>query len=170
MKIILKKILGFIKICFWFSLLFAVIMVSMPFSRVYMGKTIKINMSVKVNGEYVKPENITCTRSAHEETQKISVVSKSKSDVLYIDSVAKSRYYISYDVNTPDGVKHFTYSVFKTHDMGPREEYFYRNDLYKDEATGEWYANVWLDNKNAEAGATTIWLNENEDADVHYGP
>lgn len=140
----------------------------LPFSRLYIGKCLKVEMSVKVDGEYVIPENITCIYGIGE-PQKIRVVNKANEVVVYIEAFRYGMNTISYDVNTPEGVKHFTYSIFKTHQWGPRVDFWYRNDVQHNEEN-EWYANVWLDKENVEARATTIWLAEDENAHVQYGP
>ena len=58
----------------------------------------------------------------------------------------------------------------KTHDAGPRDSFWYYLDLDKDKDLGEWEARIWLDRKNAEAGAQTILLSEDESSYVQYGP
>ena len=58
----------------------------------------------------------------------------------------------------------------RTHQGGPRDSFWYNINLYSDKETGEWEAHMWLDRKNAEAGARTILLSEDENAYVQFGP
>lgn len=125
-------------------------------------------MCITVNGEKAIPENIVCTNAVGE-AQKVHVANKSDGVVVSLNAYHYGLNKISYDLNTPDGVKHFTYEILKTHIRGSREQFRYRNDLQQNEET-EWYANVLPDKQNAEAEPTTIWLSEDENAHVHYGP
>lgn len=139
--------------------------VSLPFSRFYLGKCLKVNMCVKVNNEYAIPENITCT-NAIGKPKKVRIVKKENEVVVYVEAFEHGMNSIAYDVNTPEGVKHFTYDIMKTQQWGPRVDFWYKNELQQNEEN-EWYANVWLERKNVEAGATTIKLSEDENAHVH---
>lgn len=139
----------------------------LPSSRFYVGKCLKVEMRVKVNNEYVIPENITCTNGVGE-PKKTRVVNNKDGVTVYINAYHHGINKVSYDVNTPEGVKHFTYDIMKTHGWGPRDNFRYRNELQQNDEM-EWYANVWLEKKDAEAGATTIKLSEDENAHVHYG-
>lgn len=98
------------------------------------------------------------------------MVNKEGETVLYVDAFKHDMYTISYDVDTPDGVKHFTYAIMKTHQGGPKDSFWYQMSLKKDEESGEWKADIWLERKDAEARAETIWLKDDENAHVQYGP
>lgn len=139
--------------------------VSLPFSRFYLGKCLKVEMGVKVDNECVIPENITCT-NAIGKPKKVRIVKKENEVVVYVEAFEHGMNSIAYDVNTPEGVKHFTYDIMKTQHWGPRLDFWYKNELQQNEEN-EWYANVWLERKNVEAGATTIKLSEDENAHVH---
>ena len=139
--------------------------VSLPFSRFYLGKCLKVNMCVKVNNEYAIPENITCTNEIGK-PKKVRIVKKENEVVVYVEAFEHGMNSIAYDVNTPEGVKHFTYDIMKTQQWGPRVDFWYKNKLQQNEEN-EWYANVWLERKNVEAGATTIKLSEDENAHVY---
>lgn len=139
--------------------------VSLPFSRFYLGKCLKVEMCVKVDNECVIPENITCT-NAIGKPKKVRIVKKENEVVVYVEAFEHGMNTIAYDVNTPEGVKHFTYDIMKTQHWGPRLDFWYKNELQQNEEN-KWYANVWLERKNVEAGATTIKLSEDENANVH---
>ncbi len=164
----MKKLTKIIRIVICILIAIVGLMLILPFSRFYIGKCLKVEMCVQVNNDYVIPENITCTDGVGE-PKKIHVVNKGDGVVVYIEAFRYGINTVSYDVNTPEGVKHFTYAILKTHQWGPRDNFWYRNDLQQNEER-EWCANVWLDRENTEAGATTIWLSEDENAHVQYGP
>ena len=66
-------------------------------------------------------------------------------------------------------MRHFTYALFKTHNFGPRGEYFYRNCLQQGE-DGEWYATVRVNEQGYDTKEETIELSEDANAHVQYGP
>lgn len=150
--------------CMVFLLLFI-----FPRSPLFVGKQLTIDMRVQVENQDVVPYNITCTDGAGN-VEKLRVVSKEDEIVLYIDAFHHDMYTIAYDVDTPDGVKHFSYGIMRTNQGGPRDSFWYYMDLDKDDETNEWEARVWLDRKNAEARAHNISLLKNENAYVQYGP
>lgn len=158
-----------IKVIIVAVLIVFVVVLLIPFSRFYIGPKLTVEMSIEVNGVETVPYNIVCTSGAGE-TKKIRTVNKEGEVVLYIDAFKHNMYTISYDVDTEDGVKHFSYGIVKTHQGGPRDSFWYYVDLDKDKETGEWEARIWLDRKNAETCAHTILLSEDESAYVQYGP
>lgn len=106
--------------------------VSLPFSRFYLGKCLKVNMCVKVNNEYAIPENITCTNEIGK-PKKVRIVKKENEVVVYVEAFEHGMNTIAYDVNTPEGVKHFTYNIMKTQQWGPRVDFWYKNKLQQNE-------------------------------------
>ena len=138
-------------------------------SRLFLGPKLTVDMRIKVDGKNSVPYNITCTNGAGE-VQKLHTSNKDGKTIVYIDAFRYDKYIISYDIDTADGVKHLTYGIMKTHDAGPRDSFWYYLDLDKDKDLGEWEARIWLDRKNAEAGAQTILLSVDESSYVQYGP
>lgn len=164
---IIKKVIKIIRIVFYILIAIVGLMLVLPCSRIYMGKCLKVEMYVKVNNEYVIPENIASMNGNDE--QDIRVVNKADSVVVYISALRYGGNTVFYDVNTPEGVKHLTYTIIKAHDWGPREDFLYMIDLQQDEE-GEWYADVWLQEKKCKEITATIWLSEDENAHVKDGP
>lgn len=140
-----------------------------PGSRMFIGAKLSIDMRVRVNGESIVPYNITCTDGAGN-VEKVRVVSKDDGLVLYIGAFHHDMYTISYDVDTSDGVKHFTYGIMRTKQGGPRDNLWYYMDLDENEEIKEWEARVWLDWENTESKAHTIILSDDENAYVQFGP
>lgn len=141
----------------------------LPGSKLFVGSKLTVTMSAEVDGVDVVPYNITCTNGVGEE-EKLRVLNKNNEVVIYVGASKRDKYIISYDVDTSDGVKHFSYGIMRTHQGGPRDSYWYKLDLNKDEETYEWEARIWLDRKNAETKAHTILLSEDENAYVQFGP
>lgn len=140
-----------------------------PESRLFIGPKLTVDMRLEVDGKEAVPYNITCVNGAGE-GQKIRMINKDDEVVLYIGAFHHDMYTISYDINTPDGVKRFSYGIMRTNQGGPRDSFWYYIDLDREEETMEWEARIWLDRKNAEARAHNISLLENETAYVQYGP
>lgn len=155
-------ILAVLLICVTVILLF-------PRSPLFLGPKLTIDMRVKVEREEAVPYNITCTNGAGEE-QKVRIVNRGDEIVLYIGAFRHDMYTISYDVDTLEGTKHFSYGIMRTNQGGPRDSFWYYMVLDKEEDAEEWGARVWLDRKNAEARAYDISLREDESAYVQYGP
>lgn len=145
------------------------ILVLAPVSPFFVGPKLAVDMRIKVDDKEVVPYNITCTNGGGEE-QKIRIINRGDEIVIYIGASRHDKYTISYDIDTVDGVKHFSYGIMKTHQGGPRDNFWYYVDLDKKDDTKGWEVRVWLDRKNAEAKARTILLSEDENAYVQYGP
>ncbi|MBE5880632.1 MAG: hypothetical protein E7288_11805 [Lachnospiraceae bacterium] len=145
-----------------------ILMLVIPYSRFYAGKCIKVEMCVTEGEEYLIPENIVCMRGV-ENSEKIRIVPRPSGVILYIPALHYGKYTFEYDVKTSEGMRHFTYALFKTHNFGPRGEYFYRNLLQQGE-DGEWYATVRVNEQGYDTKEETIELSEDANAYVQYGP
>lgn len=140
-----------------------------PGSRLFIGPKLTIDMRLEVDGKEAVPYNITCVNGAGKE-QKIRMINKDDEIVLYIGAFHHDMYTISYDVDTPDGVKHFSYGIMRTNQGGPRDSFWYYINLDREEETMEWRARIWLGRRDEEVGARDIMLSEDETAYVQYGP
>ena len=148
-------------------LIVCVVLLLLPVSRFYIGPKLTVEMSIEVNGAEMVPYNIVCVNGAGE-TEKIRTVNKDGEVVLYIGAFKHDMYTISYDVDTEDGVKHFSYGIMKTHQGGPRDGFWYNVSLdKKDEG---WLARIWLGRENEEAKAEEFILIGDEDCYVKIGP
>ncbi len=150
------------------GLLIILCLLFLPFSRFHIGHNLAVRMRINVNGESVTPYNITCVREESYDAP-LRIRSKDEYTDISTEAAAYSGYTISYDVDTPDGAKHLSFMILKTHMMGPRDSFAYEIDLDKDQESGDWRARVWLDRPNAESKITEIWLSEDEHAHVQYG-
>lgn len=156
-------------ICAILAVLLLVLMglLLVPFSRFYMGHNLRVRLRVKVNGENVVPYNITCLNDS-DESQKLKV--RSLDDYTDVSCAANlyGGYVFSYDVDTPDGVRHFTFMIMKTHNWGPRYSCSYEMNL--NESEDDWLARVLLVERNALGEIQEIKLSEDENAHVQLGP
>lgn len=152
-----------------------------PSSRLHIGSNLTVSIFVKVNGETAVPYNITCLREGeYAEDVKVSVSDGSEygsstlgisdGDDVYVTCTALhyGNYVFSYDVDTPDGTKHLTFSILKAHDMGPRYSCGYEMRL--DQVDDDWRARVLLLEIHDMGSVEEILLSEDENAYVHLGP
>lgn len=155
------------------AVLLAVILIGLaafflnPYSKVYAGNCLKGTMSVTVNDETVIPQNVTCTYG-NGETVDLQTVSTEDGLRLKARAFPYDGYTVSYDVETEEGIKHFTFMVMKTHNGGPVRQFAYQMDLEQKE--GEWVAEVLLVEPRAEGKVQIIPLSEDETAYVQLGP
>lgn len=135
-----------------------------PYSRFHAGSNLKVNMRVKVNGERAVPYNITCLR---EDEYAEAVKVRDSDDHTDVSCRASSygNYFFSYDVDTPDGTKRLSFSILKSHDMGPCYSCAYEIDL--DQTGGDWRARILLIESNDMGACQEILLSDNETAYVH---
>lgn len=136
-------------------------------SPAYVGYCVEGNITVKVNGENVIPDNIVCYLAGSDrEYQKTKI--KYYDEHLFIKAKASKygNYFFEFDVDTEDGSKTLVFAVFKTHAGGPTEKFNYDLELNKEE--GEWVAYVSLGDTYVKE--ERILLSDDPDAFIETGP
>ena len=129
----------------------------------YLQGTIK----VEINGEQAKIYNVACIGENDGQEEKLIVKEQEKGVLVKCKALPYDAYTFYYDVETEDGVKHFSFRIVKTHTGGPIERFQYEMKLRKEE---EWVAQVLLVEKDAEGEIKKIPLSEDETAYVQLGP
>lgn len=139
----------------------------LPFSRFYVGSNVTGTIQVTVNGNYVMPENITCTDGT-DRIEQVRVNKKENYIIVKCKAFHYNGYRFDYDVETEDGTKSFQFMVFKCHHGGPVEEFCYQMELNKE--NDEWIADVSLLDENGMGKVNKILLKEDSTAFIQLGP
>lgn len=126
---------------------------------------IKGTITITVNGEAVKPQNIVAEHNLNREQVKSSYFGDKVRVKTHSRQYGKTIY--EFDVEMPDGIQHFSFGVFKSHNYIPPEYFDYLLELRKEK--GIWYADVTL---SGEYGGTptTFEIPDEKDCYVQMGP
>lgn len=115
---------------------------------------------VRVDGEDVKPSNVTCKNEKGED-EKLWISNKDRGIQVKNQAFLYNMYQYEFDVDTPEGVKHFTFHAFKPRTGGPKSKFAYEVSIRKRD--GVWVAEILYVNAGAEGKVQQIPLEEVED-------